>query len=123
ANFPVAPLRNILRNEAWSTLAGRFNQKHTSSPRMAVIFSLYALTRIYYFEYIKRHGIGIRDHCGAKPPRDIESAGLVGAVGGRNRASTSDAAADCVQAPASPARGRVRGIHGGRTAPSLPAEA
>src|SRR5437762_3071740 len=44
-------------------------------------------------------------------------------VGGRDRASASYAAADRVQAPASAARGRFRGIHGGRAAPSLPAEA
>src|SRR5215467_2216682 len=101
---------------------GALQPKTTSSPRMAVI--LYMPLHVYtMLSILKRHGIGIRNHCGAKPPRDIESAGLVGTVGGRNRASTSDAAADCVQAPASPARGRVRGIHGGRTAPSLPAEA
>src|SRR5207248_2139705 len=38
------------------------------------------------------------------------------------RASASDAAAECVQALARLARGRFRGIHGGRTAPSLPVE-
>src|SRR5580698_1792193 len=70
----------------------------------------------------KERGICFRNHCGAEPPRDIESPCLVTAVGGRNRAPTSDAAAHRVQAPASAARGRFRGIHGGRTAPSLPAE-
>src|SRR5208283_3624766 len=54
--------------------------------------------------------------------RHIEPAGLVTTVGWRDRASTSHAAADRVKAPASAARGRFRGIHGGRTAPSLPAE-
>src|SRR6516164_10987752 len=68
-------------------------------------------------------GICVRNHCGAEPPRDIEPPGLVPTVGGRDRASASYAAADRVQAPASAARGRFRGIHGGRTAPSLPAEA
>src|SRR5229473_5980350 len=68
------------------------------------------------------HGICVRNHCGAEPPRDTEPAGLVTTVGGRDRASASYAAADGVKAPASAARGRFRGIHGGRTAPSLPAE-
>src|SRR5437667_12215184 len=68
-------------------------------------------------------GICVRNHCGAEPPRDIEPPGLVTTVGGRGRASASYAAADRVKAPASAARGRFRGIHGGRTAPSLPAEA
>src|SRR3974377_869668 len=68
-------------------------------------------------------GIGVRNHCGAQPPRHIEPPGLVPTVGGRDRASASYATADRVKAPASAARGRFRGIHGGRTAPSLPAEA
>src|SRR6266699_1668895 len=68
-------------------------------------------------------GICVRNHCGAEPPRDIEPPGLVTTVGERDRASASYAAADRVKAPASAARGRFRGIHGGRTAPSLPAEA
>src|SRR5213593_1713209 len=68
-------------------------------------------------------GICVRNHCGTEPPRDIEPPGLVTTVGWRDRASTSYAAADRVKAPARAARGRFRGIHGGRTAPSLPAEA
>src|SRR6059058_1706257 len=68
-------------------------------------------------------GICIRNHCRAEPPRDLEPPGLVPAVGWRDRASTSYDAADRVKAPARAARGRFRGIHGGRTAPSLPAEA
>src|SRR5205085_5407454 len=68
-------------------------------------------------------GICVRNHCGAEPPRDIEPPGLVTTVGWRDRASTSYAAADRVKAPASAARGRFRRIHGGRTAPCLPAEA
>src|SRR5438132_4657205 len=67
-------------------------------------------------------GICLRNHCGAEPPRDIEPTGLVTTVGGRDRASASYAAADRVKAPASVAGGRFRGIHGGRTAPSLPTE-
>src|SRR5947207_8453661 len=67
-------------------------------------------------------GICVRHYCGAEPPRDIEPPGLVPTVGGRDRASTSYAAADRVKAPASAARGRFRGIHGGCTAPSLPTE-
>ena len=71
----------------------------------------------------KESGICVRNHCGAEPPRDLEPPGLVRTVGGRDRASASDAAADRVKAPARAARRRFRGIHGGRTAPSLPAEA
>src|SRR5205814_3954369 len=67
-------------------------------------------------------GIRFRNHCGAEPPRDIGPPGLVTTVGWRDRAATSYAAADRIKAPASAARGRFRGIHGGRTAPSLPAE-
>src|SRR5258708_3865088 len=73
-------------------------------------------------EVYKAYGICLRNHCGAEPPRDTESPGLVPAVGGRDRASSSYAAADRVKASASAARGRFRGIHGGRTAPPLPAE-
>src|SRR4030081_3462990 len=71
----------------------------------------------------KENGICLRNHRGAEPPRDIEPPGLVPTVGGRDRASASYAAAVRVQAPARLARGRLRGIHGGCTAPSLPAEA
>ena len=71
----------------------------------------------------KERGICIRNHRGAEPPRDPESPGLVRTVGWRNRASTWHGAADRVEAPARAARGRFRGSHGGRTAPSLPAEA
>src|SRR5690349_9516013 len=67
-------------------------------------------------------GICIRNHRGAEPPCDIEPPGLVTTVGWRDRASASYAADDRVKAPASAARGRFRGIQGGRTAPSLPAE-
>src|SRR5260370_18833253 len=74
-------------------------------------------------EVYQEDGIGVRNHCGAEPPRDIEPPGLVTTVGWRDRASTSHAAADRVKAPARAARGRFRGINGGRAAPSLPAEA
>src|SRR5439155_6026178 len=69
------------------------------------------------------HGICVRHHRGAEPPRDPEPPGPVPTVGGRDRAPAADAAADRVKAPARAARRRFRGIHGGRTAPSLPAEA
>src|SRR5580704_5138316 len=75
------------------------------------------LGKVYY-----ESGICFRNHCGAEPPRDIEPPGLVTTVRGRDRASTSYAAAERVKTPASAARGRFRRIHGGRTAPSLPAE-
>src|SRR6266568_2599075 len=71
----------------------------------------------------EEHGIGVRNHCGAEPPRDLEPAGLVTTVGWRDRAATSHAADDRVKAPARAARGRFRGVHRGRTAPPLPAEA
>src|SRR2546422_3585292 len=71
----------------------------------------------------QRNGICVRNHCGAEPPRDPEPPGLVPTVGGRDRASASYAAADRVKAPAGAARGRFRGVHGGRTAPSVPIEA
>src|SRR5437762_10310878 len=70
----------------------------------------------------EERGIGVRNHCGAGPPVVIDPPGLVPTVGGRDRASASYAAADRVEAPARAARGRFRGIHGGRTAPPLPTE-
>src|SRR4029077_14966840 len=79
---------------------------------------MYMLCRVY-----KANGICLRNHCGAEPPRDTEPPGLVTTVGWRDRAPASYAATDRAQAPARAARGRLRGIHGGRTAPSLPAEA
>src|SRR5579872_7147066 len=71
--------------------------------------------------YYKR-GIRVRDYRGAEPPGDIEPPGRVTTVGWRDRASASYAAADCVQAPASPTRCRFCGVDGGRTAPSVPSE-
>src|SRR2546429_9164445 len=68
------------------------------------------------------HGICVRYHCGAEPPRDTEPAGLVATVGGRDRAPASYVAARGVKAPARAARRRFRGVHCGRTAPSLPTE-
>src|SRR5580693_876185 len=70
-----------------------------------------------------KHGVYLRNHCGAEPPRDIEPPGLVPTVGGRDRAPASYVAAGRVKAPARAARRRFRRIHGGRSAPSLPAEA
>src|SRR5205809_8105117 len=89
--------------------------------------SLWAAGGIYLDTYMpcgvyQKSGICVRDHCGAEPPRDVESSGLVTTVGWRDRASAPYATADRVKAPARAARGRFRGIHGGRTAPSLPAE-
>src|SRR5580704_1291600 len=67
------------------------------------------------------HGI-FRNHRRAEPPRDIESAGLLTTIGGRDRASAWYDTADRVKAPAGAARGRFRGVHRGRTTPSLPAQ-
>src|SRR5437899_10254767 len=79
---------------------------------------MYMLCGVY-----EEGGICLRNYCGAEPPRDIEPLGLVTTVGGRDRASASYDAADRVKAPARAARGRFRGVHRGRTAPPLPAEA
>src|ERR1700721_561516 len=86
-------------------------------PRCVICLDTHMLSGVY-----QESGICFRNHRGAEPPRDIEPAGLVPTVGWRDRASTSHAAAHRVQAPASAARSRFRGIHGGRTAPALPAE-
>ena len=68
-------------------------------------------------------GIRIRNYCRAQPPRDLGPPGLVPAVGGRDRAPASYAAADRIKAPARAARGWFCRIQSGCTAPSLPAEA
>src|SRR5262249_14768650 len=83
----------------------------------SIYLDTYMLCGVY-----EEHGICVRNHCRAEPPRDIEPPGLVTTVSWRDRASASNHAADRVKAPASAARSRVRRIHGGRTAPSLPAE-
>src|SRR5258707_634928 len=70
----------------------------------------------------EEHGIFVRTHCRTEPPRDTEPPGLVTTVSRRDRAPASYDAADRVKAPASAARSRFRGVHRGRTAPSLPAE-
>src|SRR5262245_3646858 len=74
-------------------------------------------------EVYQDRGIRLRHHRGTEPPRDTRPAGLVPAVGRRDRASPADAPADRLEAPARAARRRVRGIHGGPATPSLPAEA
>src|SRR5215510_3677295 len=75
-----------------------------------------------HYKVYKEGGIRVRNHCGAEPPRHTGPAGLFTAVGGRDRAAAWYAAAGRVKAPARAARGRFRRIHGGCTAPSLPAE-
>jgi hypothetical protein len=92
-------------------------RSHLERARPLICLDTYMLCGVY-----EGSGICFRNHCGAEPPRDIGPAGLVTTVGGRDRASAWYAAADGVKAPASAARGRFRGIHGGRTAPSVPAE-
>src|SRR5205823_136643 len=72
-----------------------------------ICLDTYMLDEVY-------NGSGIiRNHCGAKPPRDIEPAGLVTTIRWRDRASAWYVAADRVKAPAGAARCRFRGIHGG----------
>src|SRR5262249_39794749 len=83
---------------------------------------VYALTRICPIEYIRDHGICLRNRCRAEPACDPEPPRLVRAVGRRDRTSASYVAADRVKAPASAARGGFRGIHGGRPAPAFPAD-
>src|SRR5262245_19409223 len=83
-----------------------------------IYLDTYMLSGVY-----ERRGICFRDHCGAQPPSDSEPFGLLPTVSWRDRASTSHAAADRVQAPAHIARGRFRGSHRGRTATSLSSEA
>src|SRR4051794_5464362 len=73
-------------------------------------------------EVYKKCGVRVRDHCGAEPPRDIKLVGIVTTVGRRDRAPTGYDAAGGIETPASAAGGGFRGIHGGRTAPSVPAE-
>src|SRR5882724_8658452 len=99
-------------------MAGPEIDTHPLPTRGSFIYlDTYILYRVY-----QANAICVRNHCGAEPPRDIEPPGLVSPVGWRDRASTAYAAAHRVQAPPSAARGRFRGIHRGRTAPSLPAE-
>src|ERR1700689_1477330 len=74
------------------------------------------------YDVYEEYGIRIRNHCGAEPPGDPDAPGLIRAVGGGDRAPTSHDAADRIQAPARAARGRVRGVYRGRTAPSLSAQ-
>src|SRR6478752_2984440 len=88
-----------------------------SGPQDIICLDKYIRGEVYQV-----YGIRVRNHCGAEPPRDIGPPGLVTTVSWRDRASTSYAAADRIKAPAGAARGRFRGIHGGRAAPSLPAE-
>src|SRR5690348_6973531 len=98
-------------------------QSTLALPPQVFVFPLYALAGICLMEYINNYGICLRNHRGAEPPRDPEPSGSVPTLGGRARAPASHTAAHRVKAPAGAARGRFRGIHGGRTAPALPPEA
>src|ERR1700722_3153213 len=86
-------------------------------PLACIYLDTYMICGVY-----EECGIPVRNHSGAEPPRDPEPPGLVTTIGWRDRAAPWYAAADRVKAPASAARGRLRGIHGGRAAPPLPAE-
>src|SRR3954454_6496084 len=61
-------------------------------------------------EAYKEGGICFRNHRRAESPRDPGPPGLVGTVGRRHRAPTANVAADCLEAPASPARGWFRRV-------------
>src|SRR5690349_7156259 len=65
----------------------------------------------------------IRDHCGAEPAGDLESAGLFRAVRRGDRAAAWHGPADRVQTPARATRGWFRGVYSGRSAPLLSVEA
>src|SRR5215831_9441739 len=110
-------LLRLNHRPALTVLSRRTQPKSLPRPRRYIYLDTYMLYKVY-----KESGICIRNHCGAEPPRDIEPAGFVTTVGWRDRASASYAATDCVKTSAGAARGRFRGIHGGRTASSLPAE-
>ena len=107
------PIRVPLRKLGSDLHRGLFSRRR---------YYIYLDTYIPIKVYINR-GISIRNHCGAEPPRDPQPAGLIGTVGRRDRTPTSDVAAYRVKASARPARGWIRGIHGGRTTTPLPAEA
>src|SRR4029077_18002152 len=118
----IQPAPRLSGRKVNSSSESRFSGRSTycsitTEYLFCICLDTYMLCGVY-----QESGICLRNHCGAEPARDIEPPGLVTTVGGRDRASTSYAAADRVKAPASAARGRVRRIHGGRTAPSLPAE-
>jgi hypothetical protein len=111
----------------WSDRARNSNIPSTTVPpgpvrQRKTCLPFICLDKYMLFEVYQRNGIRIRNHCGAEPPRDPESPSVVTTLGEGDRASASYTAADRVQALASAARGRFRGIHGGRTAPSLRAE-
>src|SRR5437588_8769078 len=67
-------------------------------------------------------GIFVCHRRGAEPAGHPEPAALVRALGGRDRAQASTVAAVRLQAPASAARGRVRGIANRSAAAPLSAE-
>src|SRR5258705_3337787 len=98
--------------------ASRWSGATASLCMLCTYLDTYILLEVYCW-----NGIRVRNNCGAEPPRDIEPPGLVRTDGRRDRATASYAAADRVEAPASAARCRFRGIHGGRAAASLPIEA
>src|SRR6266536_2229222 len=68
----------------------------------------------------ERHGIIVRHHRGAEPPRHPQPAGVVGAIRRRDPAPAADASNFGVQAPPRPARGRVRGVARRSPAARLP---
>src|SRR5690349_15603368 len=82
-----------------------FTSHHGRARPPIISLDKYMPVRVY-----KKCGIGLRSHCRAEPARDIEPPGLLPTVGGRDRAAASYAAAGRLQAPASAARRRFRGI-------------
>ena len=71
----------------------------------------------------EEHGIGVRNHCGAEPPRDTEPAGLsqqsVGEIE-RQLRMTQPTVSKHLRALR---EGRFGGVHSRRTAPSVPLKA
>src|SRR5579871_4506213 len=78
------------------------------------------LTRIYLSPYIRVHGVRVRRPRRAEPPRHLEPARLLRAVGPRDRETAADGAADRLQALARAARDRLRRVARRRAAAPLP---
>ena len=103
----------------------RLRESCAANPQMEPLWAACIIFLDTYMPYTvyTRDGFRLRNHCRAQPPRHPEPSRLVATVGWRDRAATPHAATGRLQASESVARGRFRGINGGRTAPPLPVEA
>src|SRR5215467_421202 len=84
---------------------------------LLICLDTYILIAVY-----KECAVRFRDHCRAEPARDPQSPAVVGAVGGRDRASAVHAAAYRVETPARASGRRLRGGHRGCAATRVPVE-